>query len=239
MACQFDGGYAEYAMVPAGQVRTLRTDLPWAKLGALPEMLQTAWGALFLALRFEPGQRLLIRGGTMSVGLAAASIAKAHGAKVAVTSRQPQSEPLVSAAGCDLFFVDDGSIAGAVRKVWDGGADKVLELIGTTTLADSLQCVREAGSVCMGRHGGRSLVFLRLRTDGRHPQRGVADHVFGRCRRLHGHVVADADRQRRCRYADRSTRVGLTYRRDRPGAPDHGIQQGWRQDRRRDTPRKR
>jgi NADPH:quinone reductase-like Zn-dependent oxidoreductase len=36
-----------------------------------------------------------------------------------------------------------------VRRIWDGGADKVLELVGTTTLADSLKAVREPGMVCM------------------------------------------------------------------------------------------
>lgn len=52
-------------------------------------------------------------------------------------------------AGADRFLVDDGAIADAVRRLWDGGADKVLELVGTTTLADSLAAVREPGIVCM------------------------------------------------------------------------------------------
>src|SRR5271170_6931298 len=48
---QFDGGYAEYTCVSAAQVQTIKTTLPWEVLGAIPEMLQTAWGALFTALR--------------------------------------------------------------------------------------------------------------------------------------------------------------------------------------------
>jgi len=43
----FDGGYAEYTCVPASQVQVIKTNLPWETLGALPEMLQTAWGSLF------------------------------------------------------------------------------------------------------------------------------------------------------------------------------------------------
>jgi NADPH:quinone reductase-like Zn-dependent oxidoreductase len=149
MGRAFDGGYADYVCVPARQVRAFRSDLPWETLGALPEMLQTAWGALFRGLRLQRGDRLLIRGGTTSVGLAAAAIAKAHHAEVAATSRQPGSEALVRGAGARYFFRDDGAIAGAVRAVWEGGADKVLELVGTATLADSLAAVREPGTVCM------------------------------------------------------------------------------------------
>jgi len=149
MGRAFDGGYADYVCVSAGQVRTFRSDLPWQTLGALPEMLQTAWGALSRALRLQPGERLLIRGGTTSVGLAAAATARAQGAEVGATSRHAESETLVRASGADHFFLDGGAIAGDVRRCWPGGADKVLELVGTNTLADSLAAVREPGIVCM------------------------------------------------------------------------------------------
>lgn len=149
MGRDFDGGYAEYVCVPVGQVRSFRSPLPWHMLGALPEMLQTAWGALFRGLRLQRGERLLVRGGTTSIGLAAAAIAKAHGALIAATSRNPLSEAVVRGAGADHFLVDKGTVATAVRGLWDGGADKVLELIGTGTLADSLAAVREPGIVCM------------------------------------------------------------------------------------------
>ncbi|MGZ0149638.1 hypothetical protein ACXJJ3_21435 [Kribbella sp. WER1] len=68
----------------------MRTDLDWATLGALPEMLQTAHGSLYTGLAIEPGQSLLVRGGTSSVGVAAAVPAKKHGLTVLSTTRNPE-----------------------------------------------------------------------------------------------------------------------------------------------------
>jgi NADPH:quinone reductase-like Zn-dependent oxidoreductase len=149
MGRQFDGGYAEYTCVPAKQVQVVKTQLPWETLGAIPEMLQTSWGSLFKSLRLEKTDRLLIRGGTTSVGLAAAAIAKNHGAFVATTTRNPDREHLLRASGSDEVFIDTGSIAERVKEKFATGFDKVLELIGTTTLKDSLRCAKQGGTVCM------------------------------------------------------------------------------------------
>ncbi|HLI75533.1 MAG TPA: zinc-binding alcohol dehydrogenase family protein [Acidobacteriaceae bacterium] len=149
MGRDFDGGYAEFTCVPARQLLSVKTQLPWEQLGAAPEMLQTAWGSLYKALQLKPTDRLLLRGGTTSVGLAAAAIASRAGNFVAATTRNPNSEALLRKVGAQHVFIDTGTIAPDVREAFPEGFDKVLELVGVATLKDSLLCAKTGGIVCM------------------------------------------------------------------------------------------
>jgi NADPH:quinone reductase-like Zn-dependent oxidoreductase len=148
MGREFDGGYAEYTLLPNSLLMPVTTTLPWHVLAALPETYLTAQGALD-ALGSVAG-RLLIRGGTSSVGRAAASIASSHGVEISATTRRPDRIDVLTAAGVDHPLVDSGGSLGAsVHAIWPGGPDHVLDLVGASTAVDSLQLVRRGGTVCV------------------------------------------------------------------------------------------
>ena len=148
MGRAFDGSYAEYTLVPAGQVIPFETDLPWETVGALPEMFQTAYGSLTTGCDLKPGQTLLIRGGTSTVGLSAAALAKDMGATVLSTTRRPDRIEVLREHGADHPLVDDGKLADRVRELCPDGADAALELVGGPALPDTLRTVRRGGMVC-------------------------------------------------------------------------------------------
>ncbi|KAI2704752.1 hypothetical protein CBS147332_7406 [Penicillium roqueforti] len=165
MGRSFDGGYAEYTAVPVDQVRRVDATaafgpdrpVPWDILGALPELMQTAWGSLFTSLALSPSDRLLVRGGTTSVGLAAAALARLHGVSVTVTTRNPARVEFLRGLGIDDVIIDGGSILAEVQKRAPFG--KILELVGVTTLNDSLQCAAPGGTVCMTGIAGNKWTF--------------------------------------------------------------------------------
>ncbi len=144
----FDGGYAEYTCVPVGQVVAFESELDWSTLGAVPEMLQTSYGSLTVGLDARPGQSILIRGGTSSIGMATAVLAKQRGMTVLSTTRNPAKADALHGVGVDHVVVDDGEVEGLVREIVPDGVDTALELIGTPTLPDTLRSTRVHGVVC-------------------------------------------------------------------------------------------
>jgi len=149
MGRQYDGSYAAYAVLPKNILSTFESTLSWEILGALPEMFQTAFGSLHLALGIQPGETLLIRGGTSSVGLLAAQLAKLAGLKVIATTRDQTKTTLLKDNGADEVLIDNGHLLAQLQTSMMSGVNKVLELVGTPTLKDSLACTAAFGKVCM------------------------------------------------------------------------------------------
>ena len=112
-------------------------------------MFQTVYGSLHVALKIKEGESLLVRGGTSSIGLLAAQLAKNAGLNVIATTRKAESKDILLQNGADDILIDDGELSGKVKALYPEGVNHVLELVGTSTLKDSLQCAALGGSVCM------------------------------------------------------------------------------------------
>lgn len=149
MGRDFDGSYAEYTVLPKSLLYPFESHLPWKELGAIPEMFQTVFGSLHLALKIKQGETVLIRGGTSSIGMLAAQLAKNAGLTVLATTRKAEKKELLLANGADYVLIDDGELVEKVKDIYPSGVDKVLELVGATTLKDSLACCAQGGIVCM------------------------------------------------------------------------------------------
>ncbi len=149
-----NGSYAELATVPAANVVPVRTSLSWTDLVALPEVYATAWAGLHQNLDLRPGQTVLVRGATSSLGQAAVNVAAGEGATVIATTRQPARADLLRDIGAAQVLIDDGQLAGQVHSLGTE-VDCVFDLVGNSVLRDSLRTVRARGRVCqLGFLGG-------------------------------------------------------------------------------------
>jgi NADPH:quinone reductase-like Zn-dependent oxidoreductase len=149
-----NGSYAELVTVPSSNVVPVSTFLSWTDLVALPEVYATAWAGLHQNLRLEPGQTVLVRGATSSLGQAAVNIAAERGGTVIATTRKPIRADLLRDIGAADVLIDDGQLADQVRSL-GVDVDCVFDLVGNSVLRDSLCIVRASGRVCqLGFLGG-------------------------------------------------------------------------------------
>jgi NADPH:quinone reductase-like Zn-dependent oxidoreductase len=147
MGRQFDGSYAEYALLPEFQLMALETTLARDVLGALPETFLTAAGSL-ATLGLESGQTLLVRGATSSVGLACLELARTAGVHVVATSRSAAKAPELRRRGVAAIVLEGDGFAERALAELPSGADAVVDLIGGRAVLDSLAVVRDGGTVC-------------------------------------------------------------------------------------------
>lgn len=142
-----NGSYAEYTRVRTANVARIDVDLPWARLAALPETYATAWTCLFRNLELQAGQSLVIRGATSAFGQAAVKLAVNAGAQVIATTRDPGQFDALVALGAARGEVEGPDLAGRLSETKT--VDAVLDLVGNSTILDSLDLLRRGGRACL------------------------------------------------------------------------------------------
>lgn len=142
-----NGSYAEYTRVRAANVALIESDLPWSQLAALPETFATAWTCLFRNLKLSAGQTIVIRGSTSSFGQAAVKMAVAAGAHVIATARKRERFGMLEALGAARAELESPTLAASIAEAKQ--IDAVLDLVGNSTILDSLDMLRRDGTACL------------------------------------------------------------------------------------------
>lgn len=151
------GGYAEYVVVPAGQVMPIPEGIELHDAAGLPEVACTVWSNLVMTAHLSGGQLLLIHGGASGVGSHAIQIARALGARVAITAGSPDKLRFCRDLGAEvtISYRDDDFVA-RVREATDGaGADVILDIMGAAYLDRNLDALASDGRlIVIGMQGG-------------------------------------------------------------------------------------
>jgi len=151
------GSYAEFTCVHSDFVFPIQTNLDWATLAAIPESYATGWVALSGNVHIRAGQVIFVRGGTSALGQAAINIARQEGLTVLTSTRSESKAALLTEIGATQILIENGKLSEVVREQYPDGIDGVFDLVGDTTMLDSLRMVRKGGYVCMaGFLGGHS-----------------------------------------------------------------------------------
>lgn len=150
------GGYASHAVAPAGQCLPIPAGVSLEDAASLPETYLTVWTNLFEDGRLGPDQTALIHGGAGGIGVTAILLAKAFGARVAVTARGPERGAACRDLGADLAVDYAGEDFVEAVRAWTGGrgVDVVLDMVGGDYVDRNLSCLAP-----FGRHV--SIAFLR------------------------------------------------------------------------------
>lgn len=175
----YDGGYAERALIPRSQIHPVQTDLPWEVFGALPESFFTAWISLYDQMNVQPGQTILVRAGTSSVGMAAITLLRDRGATVIATTRNPDKAGHLTEAGADHVIIGGQTIEAPLRALAPEGVHGVLDLVGTPeTIVECGRLVKPPGVVCAsGVLGGEWGFDIPPLPEGVRYAFGNSDHV--------------------------------------------------------------
>ncbi len=144
-----NGCYADLVNAPASNVVAIKTDLPWAELAAVPESYATAWSGVCGNLAVSAGQTLVVRGATSALGQAAVNIAADLGVRVIATTRNSKRASMLEKLGAKEVLLESPELSKRVRDLHPKGVDAVLDIVGNSTVLDSLAMTRRGGRVCV------------------------------------------------------------------------------------------
>ncbi|MCP8710715.1 NAD(P)H-quinone oxidoreductase [Streptomyces sp. AC04842] len=151
------GGYAEKVAVPAGQLLPVPEGVSVERAAALPEVVCTVWSNVFMIAHLRPGETFLVHGGSSGIGTMAIQLAKAVGAKVAVTAGTKEKLERCAELGADVLINYRGQdFVAELREATDGkGADVILDNMGAKYLNRNVQALAVNGRlVIIGMQGG-------------------------------------------------------------------------------------
>ncbi|GHE31038.1 NAD(P)H-quinone oxidoreductase [Streptomyces thermocarboxydus] len=151
------GGYAEKVAVPAGQLLPVPEGVSVERAAALPEVVCTVWSNVFMIAHLRPGETFLVHGGSSGIGTMAIQLAKAVGAKVAVTAGTKEKLERCAELGADILInYREQDFVAELREATDGkGADVILDNMGAKYLNRNVQALAVNGRlVIIGMQGG-------------------------------------------------------------------------------------
>src|SRR5215211_3284791 len=138
----FGRGWADYVVVKEWEVARKPKSLKFVEAAAVPMGALTAWQALVDVAKLQPGQTILIHGGSGGVGSFAVQIAKARGARVIATA-STANQDVLKQLGADVAVDYTKTKFEDVAK----DVDAVLDPVGKDTLARSYTVVKKGGVV--------------------------------------------------------------------------------------------
>jgi len=141
------GAYAEYAVAPAGQCLEVPERLSLVEAAALPETLFTVWSNLFDRGWAQPGESVLVHGGTSGIGTMAIALAKLFGLTILVTAGSDEKCAAARGLGADLAINYKTQDFVEEVKTFTGGkgVQIVIDMVGGDYVARNLQCLAEDG----------------------------------------------------------------------------------------------
>ncbi|MEU6373751.1 NAD(P)H-quinone oxidoreductase [Streptomyces sp. NPDC046909] len=151
------GGYAEKVVVPAGQLLPVPKGVDLRRAAALPEVTCTVWSNVFMISHLRPGETLLVHGGSSGIGTMAIQLAKAVGAKVAVTAGTKEKLAHCADLGADVLinYREQDFVAEVQAATGGAGADVILDNMGAKYLDRNVQALAVNGRLAIiGMQGG-------------------------------------------------------------------------------------